>query len=153
MKFRAVVEPPEPMRGLEAPEKIVTALDGGKRPPVTVTINGHTWKTRVAIMRGRHLIGLSNANRKAAGVEIGDKITVEIELDLEPRVAAIPSDLAKALRADPLARASFEELSDSKRREHVRVIESAKKPETRSRRIEKTITTLRDTAKDPRRTS
>ena len=45
---------------------IVAALGAGARPPVTITINGHSWKSRIAIMRGRNLIGLSNANRKAA---------------------------------------------------------------------------------------
>ena len=53
MKFRARVEPPEPMRGLEVPPAVVAALGGGKRPRVTITINGHSWKSRVAIMRGR----------------------------------------------------------------------------------------------------
>jgi hypothetical protein len=68
MRFRADVESPEPMRGLEVPEKVVAALGDGKRPPVTFTINGHSWRSRIAIMRGRYLIGLSNANRQAAGI-------------------------------------------------------------------------------------
>ena len=50
MKFRAHVEPPEPMRGLDVPQEVVDALGGGKRPRVTITINGHSWKSRVAIM-------------------------------------------------------------------------------------------------------
>ncbi len=143
MKFRALVEPPEPMRGLEVPEEMVAALEGGKRPPVVVTINGHAWKTRVAIMRGRHLIGLSHANRAAAGVEIGTMVDVEIELDTSPRVAVVPSDLAKALTTDQLAKDAFEALTESQRREHVRRIEEAKKPETRARRIENLIAALR----------
>ena len=68
MRFRARVEPPEPMRGLEVPQEVVEALGAGKRPTVTITINGHSWRSRIAIMRGRYLIGLSNANRQAAGV-------------------------------------------------------------------------------------
>jgi len=79
MKFRSYVEPPEPMRGLEVPPEVVEALGGGKRPAVTITINGHSWKSRVAIMRGRYLLGLSNANRKAAGVATGDEVEVEVE--------------------------------------------------------------------------
>jgi hypothetical protein len=74
MKFRAHVEPPEPMRGLEVPPGVVAALGGGARPPVTIAINGHSWKSRVALLRGRALLGLSNANRQAAGVAIGDKV-------------------------------------------------------------------------------
>ncbi|HEX5994644.1 MAG TPA: YdeI/OmpD-associated family protein [Jiangellales bacterium] len=143
MKFRAYVEPAEPMRGLEIPADVVEALGGGKRPPVTITVNRHTWKSRIAILRGRYLLGLSNANRQAAGVVTGDEVEVELELDAEPRVVIEPADFARALDADPVARAAYDRLSDSHKREHVRAIESAKRPETRQRRIEKAVTTLR----------
>ncbi len=135
MKFRAEVEPTEPMRGLEVPPEVVEALGGGKRPPVTITVNGHSWKSRVAIMRGRHLLGLSTANRKAAGVCTGDVVEVDVVLDAEPRVVVEPPDLTEALDAMPAARAAYDRLSYSHRREHVRAIETAKKPETRARRI------------------
>ncbi|SNT49460.1 protein of unknown function [Asanoa hainanensis] len=143
MKFRTLVEPPEPMRGLEVPPAVVEALGGGARPPVTITVNGHTWRSRVAIMRGRHLLGLSSANRTAAGVAVGDEVEVDLVLDTEPRVAVEPADLTAALDADPAARAAYDKLTSSQQREHVRAIESAKKPETRQRRIEKAIATLR----------
>ncbi|MFD3507465.1 YdeI/OmpD-associated family protein [Nocardia sp. NPDC058666] len=145
MKFRSTVEPPEPMRGLEVPSDVVAALDAGARPPVTITLNGHSWKSRIALLRGRHLIGLSHANRQAAGVEIGDEVEVELELDTEPRTVVEPEDFAHALDADPLARAAYDNLSHSNKRTHVHAIDSAKKPETRQRRIEKAITTLRGT--------
>jgi hypothetical protein len=115
----------------------------GARPPVTITVNGHSWKSRVAIMRGRHLLGLSNANRQAAGVAIGDEVEVELELNTEPRVVVEPADFARALDGDPVARAAYDNLPYSHKREHIRAIESAKKPETRQRRIEKAIATLR----------
>ncbi|MEV4670817.1 YdeI/OmpD-associated family protein [Actinomadura sp. NPDC049382] len=143
MKFSTVVEPPEPMRGLEVPAEIVEDLGGGARPRVKITVNGHSWRSRVAIMRGRHLLGLSNANRQAAGVAIGDEVEVDLELDTEPRLVAEPPDFVQALDGDPAARAAYDKLTDSRKREHVRAIESAKKPETRRRRIEKAITALR----------
>jgi len=144
MKFRSYVEPPEPMRGLEVPPEVVAALGGGRRPAVTITINGHSWKSRVAVMRGRYLLGLSNANRKAAGVATGDEVEVEVEIDAGPRVVAEPADFARALDADPAARTAYDHLTDSRKREHVRAIESAKKAETRARRIEKALAMLRD---------
>jgi hypothetical protein len=144
MKFRTYVEPPEPMRGLEVPQEVVESLGQGKRPRVTITINGHSWKSRVAIMRGRYLLGLSNANRQAAGVATGDEVEVELEFDPDPRVAAEPTDFARALDGDPIARTAYDRLPDGRRREHVRAIESAKKPETRTRRIEKALATLRN---------
>ena len=134
MKFRAHVEPPEPMRGLEVPQEVIKALGAGKRPTVTITINRHSWRSRVAIMRGRYLIGLSNANRQAAGVVTGDEVEVDVEFDPEPRVVAEPADFTRALDADPLARAAYNRLPYGLKLQHVRAIESAKKPETRGRR-------------------
>jgi hypothetical protein len=110
---------------------------------VIITVNGHSWKSRVAIMRGRYLIGLSNANRRAAGVEIGDPVEVRLELDSEPRVVTIPADFARALKADPIARAAFDGLAHMHKREHVLAIESAKRPETRARRIARAVEMLR----------
>jgi hypothetical protein len=150
MKFRTHVEPPEPMRGLEVPPAVVDALGGGKRPAVTITINGHSWRSRIAIMRGRNLLGLSNANRAAAGVAIGDEVEVEVELDAEPRVVVEPEDFARALDADPAARAGYDSLSPSRKREHVLAIESAKKAETRIRRIDKALATLRTSTRGDR---
>jgi Domain of unknown function (DUF1905)/Bacteriocin-protection, YdeI or OmpD-Associated len=138
MKFRTYVEPPEPMRGLEIPPEVVEALGGGKRPAVTITINGHSWKSRVAIMRGRYLLGLSTANRQAAGVVTGDQLDVGVELDAEP------ADFARALDADPVARAACGRLSSIRKRQHVLAIDRAKKPETRQQRIEMALVTLRD---------
>jgi uncharacterized protein DUF1905/bacteriocin resistance YdeI/OmpD-like protein len=144
MKFRSYVEPAEPMRGLEVPPEVVEALGGGKRPAVTITINGHSWQSRVAIMRGRYLLGLSNANRQAAAVATGDEVEVEVEIDAEPRVVAEPADFARALDADPVARTAYDRLSYNRKREHARAIESAKKPETRMRLIETALAMLRD---------
>ncbi len=95
-------------------------------------------------MRGRYLIGLSNANRKAAGVATGDEVQVEVHLDAEPRVVVEPPDFAHALDSDPAARAAYERLSYSHKRDYVRAIESAKKPETRSRLIEAAVANSRD---------
>jgi Bacteriocin-protection, YdeI or OmpD-Associated/Domain of unknown function (DUF1905) len=144
MKFRTYVEPLEPMRGLEIPPEVVEALGGGKRPAVTITINGHSWKSRVAIMRSRYLLGLSTANRQAAGVVTGDEVEVDVELDAEPRAVAEPADFARALDADPVARAAYDRLSSSRKRQHVLAIDRAKKAQTRKQRIETTLATLRD---------
>jgi hypothetical protein len=95
-------------------------------------------------MRGRYLLGLSNANRKAAGVATEDEVEVEVDIDAEPRVVVEPTDFARALDADPVARAAYGRLTDSRKREHVRAIEGAKKAETRERRIEKALAMLRD---------
>jgi hypothetical protein len=145
MRFRSQVEPNEPMKGLEVPADVVETLAGGKRPRVTVTLNGHSWSTRIAILRGRYLIGLSNAHRSAAGVAVGEPVDVEVELDTEPINVTEPTDVAQVLDSDPLARAGYDRLTISQRKQHIRVIESAKRPETRARRIETMLAALRET--------
>ncbi len=132
------------MRGLEVSAEVIEALGAGERPPVTIRINGHSWRSRIAKIRGRYLIGFSKANRAAAGVDTGEEVEVEVELDTEPRVLVEPEDLPRALDADPVARAAWDRLAPSHRRRHVHAIESAKKPETRARRIAKALEELRD---------
>src|ERR1035438_6724813 len=75
-----------------------------------------------------------------------DRVEVELELDLEPRVVVEPADFATALDAEPLARSAFDRLTDSQKSQHLRLIENAKKPDTRARRIEKMLATLRDSS-------
>ena len=65
---------------------------------------------------------------------------------VEPRVVVEPEDFARALDADPAARAAYDKLSYSRKREHVLTIEGAKKAETRIRRIETALATLRTSA-------
>jgi hypothetical protein len=114
MKFRAQVEPNEPMRGLEVPPQVVEAYGGGKRPRVIITINWHSWRSRVAILRGRYLLGLSNANRQAAGVVTGEEVEIELAFDPEPPTVNVPGDFARALDADPAARAAYDRLTHSR---------------------------------------
>jgi hypothetical protein len=124
------------------PAEVVRALDAGKRPKVAITINGHTWRSRVASMSGRFIVGISAANRSASGIALGDEVEIELELDTQPRVVAEPRDLAEILDADPLAREAFDHLPYGLRRKHVNAIEDAKSPETRQRRIARLIDTL-----------
>ena len=90
------------------------------------------------------MIGLSNANRNAAGVAIGEEIEIDVVLDVEPRDVVVPADFARALDADLSVRAAFDALAPSHRSEHILAIEGAKRPETRARRIEAALSMLRD---------
>jgi hypothetical protein len=143
MEFTAEVEPNEKMHGLEVPPDAVVALGAGARPRVRVTVNGHSWTTRVAIMRGRNLIGLSNANRAAANLVVGETVRVRLEVDDSPIVVDEPAELRAALAADSSARAAFDALTDSQRRQHARIVAEAKGADTRLRRIDALLTTLR----------
>ena len=143
LKFKARVIPSGNATGVEIPKDVVEALHSGPRPPITVTINGHTWRSRVAVMRGKCLLGISAANRLASGIAEGAIVVVDLKLDTAPRVVAQPLDLAKALRDDPKARAAFDRLPFGLKRKHVAAVEGAKAPATRQRRIAKLVATLR----------
>ncbi|MEU0534009.1 YdeI/OmpD-associated family protein [Amycolatopsis tolypomycina] len=129
--------------GLPVPADVVEALGAGKKPAVTVTLGGHTYRTTVASRGGQFLVPLSAENRGLAGVAAGDDVEVEIALDTAPRVLEIPDDLAAALAADETARARFESLSYSAKQRFVLPIGQAKTEETRQRRVAKVITDLR----------
>jgi hypothetical protein len=129
--------------GIEIPEEIVTALGAGRRPAITVTINGFTYRSTIAVMGGAYMVGVNADNRAGAGVKGGDEVDVDIELDTLPREVAVPAELAAALDADPVARRTFDGLSNSNKSWHTYQVENAKTDETRQRRIAKSIEALR----------
>jgi hypothetical protein len=130
--------------GLEVPAEVVTALAAGKRPPVTVSVGGHTYRSTVAPMAGSYWLPLAAEHRTAAGVAAGDTVEVDVELDEAPRVVALPADLAAALDAEPEARRRFDALSYSNQRRHVLAVEGAKAEATRARRVAAAVATLRE---------
>jgi uncharacterized protein YdeI (YjbR/CyaY-like superfamily) len=110
---------------------------------VRATVNGYTWRTSVARMHGEFLVGLNREVRTAAGVEAGDTVEAALELDTEPREVDVPDALVEALAGDEAARAAFEELAFTHRKEYARWIAEAKRDETRQRRVEKALEMLR----------
>lgn len=130
--------------GIEVPDEVVAALGAGKRPPVRVTINGHTYRSTVAVMGGVCMVGVSAENRAAAGVSAGDEIDVLLELDTDKREVEVPTDFAAALAADAVAATAFAKLSYSHQRQHVLAIDDAKTAETRQRRIAKSLAMLHE---------
>lgn len=144
MRFRTVLETSgKTTTGIRVPPEVVDELAAGKRPAVNVTINDYTWRTSVAVMGGAFMVGVSAQARERAGVAGGDEIDVDIELDTEAREVVIPEDLAQALSQDAAAATAFEAASYSNKRRLIIPIDDAKTPETRQRRIQKTIAGLR----------
>lgn len=127
--------------GIPVPEDVVTALDAGRRPRVYVTINGHTYRSTVAVFGGESMLPLSAENREAAGVAAGDEIVVSIRLDEDPREVELPEDLVGALE-DAGIRTAFDALSYSRQRAIVLNVEGAKTAGTRDRRIAKAVADL-----------
>ena len=129
--------------GIKVSAKVVDALGSHKRPPVKVTINGHSYPSTVASMGGAYMVPVSAENRSKAGVAAGDTISVTLELDDKPRKVSVPTDLKKALAANPAAKEFFESISYSKQQRFTLSIEGAKTAETRERRIKKAIADLK----------
>lgn len=144
MEFRATVRlDGKTATGIRVPEEVVEALGCGNRPRVRVTLNGYSYQTTVARMRGEFLFPVSAAARENSGVSAGDELDVQIELDDTPREVQVPADLAAALKKDPAAKEAFEKLSYSNKKRHVLAIEGAKTAETRQRRLNKALAELR----------
>jgi hypothetical protein len=112
---------------------------GRARPPVRVTIRGHTWRTTPGVYDGVGHIVVNRAVKAATGVDAGDRVRVTMEVDTQPRTVDIPPDLRAALAGVSGAESAFAELSFTHRREYVEWVEGAKRPETRARRIAATI--------------
>src|SRR4051812_33582060 len=145
MRFRALIQAGgKTAAGIEVPPEVVDGLGAGRKPPVKVTINGHTYRSSIATMGGVFMVGVTNEFRRESGVAAGDTVDVDMELDTEPREVAVPPDLAAALDADPEARAFFDGLSYSNKRRVAEPIDAIKGAEPRARRIERTVADLHD---------
>ena len=145
MKFRTtILQSGASATGIVIPDEIIASLGAGKKPPVSVTVNGYSYRSTVATVDGRSMVGFSAAHREASGLKGGDAVEVDIGLDTAPSVVEVPADLASALDADPAAKHNFEKLSNSLKGYHVAQLIDAKTPETRQRRIDKSIAALRE---------
>jgi hypothetical protein len=123
---------------------------GRVRAPVRVTLNGYTYRSTIATMGGPPCIPLRRSHREAAGLEGGETLDVRLDLDVEKREVRPPADFVKARKAAPPSWDRWLELSYSHQREHVDAIESAKKPETRARRLAGAVRMMRARPKKTR---
>ena len=130
--------------GIEVPVEAIDRLGAGKRPAVSVDMNGFVFRTTVGVMAGKHLVPVSAAIRKDAGVKGGDPLRVTLTVETTPREVSVPADFAAALAAAPEAGAFFTRLSNSLQRFHIDNINDAKSDDTRRRRIEKAVALFLD---------
>lgn len=122
----------------------VEEVFGDKRPQVRVTMCGESFVWRLIKMGGpHHIVGVPKGIRSKAAKDIGDSIEITVVADDTPREVVVPPDLEAALASEPAAREFYTALSYTHRKEYVRWIESAKREETRVRRVEKTVEMLK----------
>ena len=145
IRITTTLRPRGPAAAVVLDDAQVAALgEGAKAFPVRATVNGHTWQGRVSRMGGEALLGLNRAVRTAAGVAAGDTVEVVLALDAAPREVDVPPALADALAADAEARARFDALAYTHRKEFARWVTEAKKYETRVRRVTQTLEMVRE---------
>ena len=127
---------------VDVPPKVVEALGGKGRIPVTATFNGVPYRGSIVRMGAGAVLGVKKDIMAQAGVSGGDTLRIEVRNDDAPREVEVPDELAKALKRNAVARRVFDGLSYSHRKEYARHVAEAKRPETRARRVERTIEML-----------
>ncbi|HZJ22987.1 MAG TPA: YdeI/OmpD-associated family protein [Anaerolineales bacterium] len=128
---------------VEVPFDVESAF-GAKRPRVKATFEGVPYRGILARMgTEHHLLIILKEIREKIGKTFGDEVRITVEPDTEPRVIEIPAELKKAFKAEKEAKASFDKLSYTHRREYVMWINEAKREETRQNRIVKAIEMLK----------
>ncbi|MDT7809218.1 MAG: hypothetical protein QOJ70_3031 [Acidobacteriota bacterium] len=150
-RFRVALESEEGSEvcGFSVPFDVEKTFGTRGRVPVRGTLNGFPFRTSLFPMGGCHMMVVNRHLRAGAGVKGGDTASVVIERDTEPRVITPPADFARALKANKEAQATWDKLSYTHQREHVEHVEEAKRPETRQRRIERSILLLAAGKKEP----
>jgi bacteriocin resistance YdeI/OmpD-like protein/uncharacterized protein DUF1905 len=112
------------------------------RVPVRGTINGFPFRSSLMPMRGCHMMPVSKVLRDGAGVNPGEIVEVVMERDDEKRTVEAPVVLKKLLAKNKAAKANWEKMGFTHKKEIALWIEAAKKEETRERRVAKAMEVL-----------
>ena len=126
------------------PEDVLNTLfkqaDKNKGPiPVRGTLNNKRFKQTLVKYQGAWRLYLNTPMRQDAGIDVGDDARVEIEFDPEPRIVPIHPKFVRALSRDKEAKAAFEQLAPSRKKEILRYLNSMKTEESLVRNVEKVI--------------
>ena len=131
------------------PFNVEKAFGSRGRVSVKGKINGFEFRTSIFPNGdGTHHMMVNKAMQQGANAKPGDTVRLTLARDLEPKEIQLPRELKRALTQHKRVATAFDKLPPSHRREHIRHILEAKKPETRQRRIERMITQLAE-AKHP----
>ena len=142
IRFKAKLLRPATAKGaswtfLVLPKNASAKLRTRNMATVEGTINDFPFRATLAPDGQRsHWLKVTKELREGAGAEVGEVVRLEIMSagkELEPRV---PADLRKALAAAPKARASWSDITPVARRDWIHWITSARRSETRARRID-----------------
>ena len=117
---------------------------------VKASFDGHAYRGVIANMgTGCHIIGVRKDIRAAIKKSVGDFVDVTLEKDTEERIVDVPEDLKLALSKSKKADAFYNTLSFTNRKEYAVWVSSAKKVETREKRVVESIKKLLAGKKNP----
>ena len=129
---------------VRVPAEVTEALATKARVSVTLTVGKQVFPTSAfADGKGGHHIMFNKAMQAAGGVEAGDSVALTLERETGERKVDVPADLKKALAKDAKAKAFFDGLSPSCRKEYAGYVDEAKRPETREKRVKQTLAYLK----------
>ena len=128
--------------GIEVPLEKIEDLGKNKKPPVMVKIGNYEYPSTVAVMSGQFLIPFAKEHREKTGLKAGDAITVELTLIEGKREVLVPDNMKKILEEHLLTN-TFQNLSYSARKEWVRKISDAKRPETLDKRLSELVESIK----------
>ena len=144
MEFEATIEPGS--RGgalVRLPDSAADHFGTKARFPVRATFNGVEYRGSAMPMGdGAFCVGVTKAVQAEAGVGAGHTVTVTLRRNDEERRVEVPDELAEAVQANPEATRRFAAMPYTHRKEYAEWVGSARKPETRRRRVEKAVTMI-----------
>lgn len=117
---------------------------------VKATFDGYEYQGSLVKMGYHcHIIGITQKIRQEIGKQSGDMVHVTITKDDAPRIIEVPEDFKTILHENEEAQKCFDSLSYTNQKKFAEWIESAKKTETRDKRIKESISMLLDGVKHP----
>lgn len=121
---------------LVLPAKASAKLPTRSMTSVTGTLDGEPFQaTLEPDGQGSHWLKVDKALREGAGVAVGDTVSIEIAPMAEEPEPRVPTDLRNALAANAAAKATWTDITPVARRDWIHWITSAKKEETRAKRV------------------
>jgi hypothetical protein len=129
---------------MEVPDDILRKLQQDAKKergpiPVKGTLQGKPFLTTIVKFRGMWRLYLNTPMRQAANVDVGDQVTISVQLDKAPPKIPMPRKFALALSKNKAAKEAFHNLAPSRQKEILRYLNSLKQAETLERNIEKVI--------------
>jgi hypothetical protein len=151
IRFDAALSAIDESTVVRLPQAASKNLPSRGQVAVRGTINGAEFETVLEPDGDSgHWMRVDDTLRQAAGISAGDTATLGIEVTKDWPEPDVPPDLAAALAAaPPQIRDVWDEITPMARWEWVRWVNATKNPDTRSRRVEVSISKMRSGKRRP----